>query len=36
MSECRLYDVDTEESREIAAFGKRWIPFFNLGQEDKT
>lgn len=33
-SECRLYRVDTEESREIAAFGKRWIKFFNLHQED--
>jgi hypothetical protein len=33
--ECKLYGVDTEESREIAAFGKRWITYFNLG-EDKT
>lgn len=28
LHECKLYGVDTEESREIAAFGKRWINYF--------
>ncbi len=35
MSECRLYGVDTEESREIAAFGNRWIDYFNIW-DDKS
>ncbi len=30
LAACELYEVDTEESREIRAFGEKWITLFKL------